>query len=188
MKNIIEPRWNSDFPVKVSPEDYERQVVAWLNESGKAFRDFSIVHLKKISGIGGDYSIDGWAEFEVFDGAKVKVLVECKRHARAVERDVVLAVHAKKQAVNAHKAMIFSTSGFQKGAVELASNVGIALVVFVSGKMTYMTRSAEPTSEFSYPPDLPKFAGQLLRMSGATTSVSYIGKDRLAPLVGWLEA
>jgi len=172
--------------VTISPEDYEKQVVSWLSSAGAQLPKFSVSHLEKVPGLGGEYSLDGWATFEIFEGTKISVLIECKRHGRAVERDLVHVVHSKAQAVKAQKAIIFSTSGFQSGAVEFASSVGIALVVFVSGQMTYETRSAEPVLESSYPPDLPAFAGQFVRTSGTKTTISYLADDRLCPLLDWL--
>ena len=185
MKSTANPRWNPQEPVEVTPEAYEKQVVSWLSSAGARLPKFSVGHLKKVQGNGGEYSIDGWVEFEIFDGAKMSVLVECKRHGRPVERDVVLGVHAKASAVGAQKSMIFSTSGFQSGAVEFASSVGMALVVFVSGKMTYETRSREPLSEQNYPYDLLRFAGQIIQISEGKTTISYVDKDRIAPLSDW---
>ncbi len=186
MSSAVPPVWNPSEPVTVSPEEYEKQVVSWLSSAGSGLPNFSITHLKRVQGVGGEYSIDGWAEFEIFDGAKVSVLIECKRHRRPVERDVVLGVHAKAEAVGAQKSIIFSTSGFQGGAVKFASNVGIALVIFVSGKMTYFTRSTEPLSETSYPPDLPNFVGQIVRVSGNGTAMSYFEDGSLSALSDWL--
>jgi restriction system protein len=37
--------------------------------------------------------------------------------------------------------MIFSTSGFQKGALEYAAAHGIATITFIDGKSTYETRA-----------------------------------------------
>lgn len=172
-------------PVEVTPEAYEIQVVSWLSCAGAGLPKFSVEHLKKVPGNGGEYSIDGWVEFEIFEGSKISVLVECKRHRRPIERDIVLGVHAKASAVGAHKSIIFSTSGFQSGAVEFASSVGIALVVFGSGKMTYETRSREPLSERKHPYDLPRFAGKLISISEGKTTISYVAEDRIAPLSDW---
>lgn len=179
-------RWNPAQPIEVTPEAYEKQVVAWLSSAGAELPKFSVDHLRRVPGNGGEYSIDGWVEFEIFDGAKFSVLVECKRHRRPIERDVVLSVHAKAQAVGAQKSIIFSTTGFQSGAVEFASSVGIALVVFVNGQLTYETRSTERLSERNYPPDLPQFAGRLVRIYEGSTAVSLVTDDHISALVDWL--
>jgi restriction system protein len=181
------PRWNPTNPLEVTPEEYEKQVVSWLQSAGEGLKGFSVSHLEKIHGNGGEYSIDGWAEFEVFGGAKVCVLVECKRRGRPVERDVILGVYAKAQAIGAQKSIVFSTSGFQRGAVEFATSASIALVIFVDGKLTYVTRSREPLSEASYPPDLPGFAGQMIRSEGNKTTILTISDDQINPLADWFK-
>lgn len=186
MKAVTNPRWNPNNPIEVTPEDYEKQVVSWLQSAGRELQGFTVNHLEKIHGDGGEYSIDGWAEFEIFGGTKVCVLIECKRHRRPVERDIVLGVHAKAQAVGAQKSIVFSTSGFQSGALEYAASAGIALVVFVDGKATYLTRSRTALSKAYYPPNLPKFAGQMVRTEADKTTISVLTDERVAPLAEWI--
>ena len=188
MKAVTNPRWNPDNPIEIAPEVYEKQVVSWLRSAGQGLQGFNVSHLEKIHGHGGEYSIDGWVEFEIFGGTKICVLVECKRHRRPVERDVILGVHAKAQAIVAQKSIVFSTSGFQRGAIEFATSAGIALVIFVDGKLTYVTRSREPLCEAGYPPDLPDFAGQMICSEGNRTSISTITDDRINPLAEWFSS
>ena len=109
--------WNPQEPVDVTPNEYERQVLDWLRESEGEPTDLKIGHLERIAGSGGEYEFDVVARFTRFGGAEFTVLVECKRYRGAVKRDLVLALHAKLRDVGAHKAMMFSASGFQKGAV-----------------------------------------------------------------------
>jgi restriction system protein len=186
LKAVTNPRWNPDNPIKIAPEVYEKQVVNWLRTVGPELQKFTVSHLEKVHGHGGEYSIDGWAEFEVFGGTKICVLVECKRHRRPVERDVILGVHAKAQEIGAQKSIVFSTSGFQRGAVEFATSAGIALVIFVDGKHTYVTRSRDKTCEAGYPPDLPDFAGQMIWCDGNRTSIATVTDDRIDPLEEWI--
>ena len=56
------------------------------------------------------------------------MLVECKHLSRPVGRDVVHLLHAKVAELAAHKGVVFSTSGFQRGAPLLAKKHGVALV------------------------------------------------------------
>ena len=72
------------------------------------------------------------------------VLVECKNQTRPVERDEVMVLESKIRDVNAQKGMLFSTSGFQSGAIEFASAKHIATVSIVEGKWLYETRAAGP--------------------------------------------
>ena len=176
-----------DIPVQVTPKEYEQQVISWLQSAGGEIRSLQVFHQKSVKGTAGQYSLDGWAEFELFSGAKIKILVECKRHGRPVGRDVILAIEEKRREVGAHKAMVFSTSGFQKGALKYASSVGIALVVFLDGKVTYQTNSQHLPKPESYPSDLPEFSGQFLKQVNATQiSMSNLTEDYLEPLVSWV--
>lgn len=93
---------------------------------GSDLTQFTIGHLVVLPGSGGEYEFDAVAEFSIFDGARIVVLVECKRYNRPVERDVILSLSSKLYDVGAQKAMIFSTAGFQKGALEFAASNGIA--------------------------------------------------------------
>jgi restriction system protein len=139
--------WNPKEPVQVTPEEYERQVLEWLRASKGNQSDPHVGHLEKITGPGGEYEFDVVARFRSFGGAEFVVLVECKRHGRAVERELVLALPAKLNDVGAHKGMMFSTGGFQKGAIEYAAAHGIALLTFSDGCATYETRHHGPPIE-----------------------------------------
>ncbi len=99
----------------------------------------------------------------------------------------LLSTHSKLQDTGVHKAMIFSTSGFQSGAIEYASKHGIATIVFVDGKVTYKTLSSEPPTERSWPADLPKYCGIVLRIHGGNPRASVIDRKRLDPLSDWLQ-
>ncbi|WP_229635467.1 restriction endonuclease [Pseudomonas syringae] len=99
------------------------------------------------------------AKFQAFAGAELMVLIECKKYRNAVERELVQVLHDKVRSLGAHKGMLFTTSGFQSGAIKYAKAHGIALVSIVDGAATYQTRSAFPVA--AKPPawfNLPKFA------------------------------
>jgi restriction system protein len=180
--------WNPLNPVQISPKEYEGQVVEWLRNGGKGLENFKIEHLAKISGYGGEYEFDAVADFSVFDGANITVLVECKRYNRPVEREVVLSLHSKLRDVGAHKGMIFSTAGFQRGAIEYASQHGIATITFIDGKTLYETRSQD--SEPVGIPDwveLPKFAGYFLTEQNQTLRSTLIDNETTESLRSWLE-
>jgi restriction system protein len=156
--------WNPAEAVEVSPAEYEQQVVAWLRATAGGFKSFRVKHQEKILGSSGEYAFDAVAEFEILGGAKILVLVECKRHADPVKRDDVLALEAKLRDVGAHKAMLFSTAGFQRGAIDYATQRGIATVTFIDGRLTYETRNAVGDRD-PEPPEwakIPRFCGWLL--------------------------
>ncbi|MEM0978800.1 MAG: restriction endonuclease [Cyanobacteria bacterium P01_H01_bin.58] len=118
--------------VKTDWEDYERKVQSFLR--GKMMLWFPhlktgsiIVHGKKVySGAKGDYEIDASAELLV-EAMKLIFLVECKHWSSPVSQDTVLAFESKLRDVGAHKGIIVSKSGFQKGAKKVATAHGIAL-------------------------------------------------------------
>ena len=166
--------WNPARPAQVTPDEYEQQVVAWLKEAGLSLDTFNVRHRGHIAGSGGDYELDAVAEFTVLRGARVLVLVECKRNSRPVEREELLALEAKRIDVGAHKAMIFSTGGFQSGALQYAGSRGIATVTFLDGRFLYETRGRMPAS----PPPwviLPRFAAMMLREKDKQIMCSGIG-------------
>ena len=115
-----ESPWNPAQSIEIAPKNYELQVVEWLRNAGENLTKFEVSHLKHLSGPGGDFEFDAVAEFTILNGAIIKVLVECKRYSRPIEREKLLSLWAKSQDVKSHKAMIFATSGFQSGALEYA--------------------------------------------------------------------
>ena len=180
-------RWNPAASVEVSPDEYERQVVAWLRQTKRGLSSFKIRHQALVAGSSGEYTFDGIAEFEIFDGARIVVLVECKRHSNPVKRDYVLALEAKLRDLGAHKAMLFSTAGFQRGALEYATERGIATVTFIDGTLTYETRGARAAPE---PPPWAKmlrFAGWFVSAEGQSVYCSLVTPDRAEPIALWLE-
>ncbi|MGP3790676.1 restriction endonuclease [Pseudomonas sp. B392_1p] len=84
------------------------------------------------------------------------VLIECKKYSSPIERETVQVLHDKVRSLGAHKGMLFTTTGFQSGAIKYAKAHGIALIRVTSGSASYQTRSAIPVE----PPtwlNLPKF-------------------------------
>lgn len=181
-----ESRWNPAFPVDVTPMEYEQQVVAWLKSSGASLHQFEVKHLESISGTSGEYEFDAVAEFTILDGAKIIVLVECKRYSRPVERDHVMTLWAKLQDVSAHKAMIFSTCGFQSGALEFAQSKNIAAITFVGGNFLYETKAAVPIP--TPPPwvKFPKFAGILLSYKDGAIGSTTLNEEYILLIGDWL--
>lgn len=182
-----ESPWNPAKSVQISPKEYELQVVEWLKSAGVTASSVTVSHLERIIGSGGEYEIDAVAKFCIFGEATITVLVECKRYSRPVEREVILALHSKILDSDAHKGMIFSTSGFQKGALEYASAHGIATITFLDGKASYETRSrgweeVEPPSWISF----PKYIGTFMKYEEGKIYSSLISTECSHPLVEWL--
>jgi restriction system protein len=188
-KRNPESPWNPARPAHVSPEEYEKQVVAWLNAAGQGLNQFQVRHLQHLRGDGGDYEFDAIAEFTVLNGARIIILVECKRYSRPVERDKLLSLWAKLKDVNAHKAMMFATCGFQEGALEYARTYGIATIAFVEGEFLFETASAHPSDHPTPHPSwlrLPKFAGILVSKAGEKIECVTIDQGRTQVLSEWL--
>jgi restriction system protein len=131
-----------DKPVELySPEEFEIAVKNFIKEKGETLTDFQVNHLEVIEGSDGEYEIDVTAKFTVLDGAEIKVLIECKHYKRSVDRDKVMILNQKLQSTGAHKGMIFTTSKFQRGAVEFAKKHGIALAKLAHSEATYYLKS-----------------------------------------------
>lgn len=110
----------------------------------EGLNNFKICHNQKVQGLDGTYQIDVLAEFVAL-GCKHIVVVECKKQSRNVERTVVSELYAKTQSIGAQKAILISTSGFQKGAVEYAEKHGVALWQICNAMIKHITASANPT-------------------------------------------
>jgi restriction system protein len=120
--------------------------------SGHKLESFNAIQGKIVAGTDGAYEIDVSAEFVALD-AHFLVLIECKNQKRPVEREVVQVLHDRLRSTGAQKAMLFTTSGFQKGALAYARVHGIALIAVREGKMIYRTNGKDDSGC-----DGPKFS------------------------------
>ena len=140
-RNPVSP-WNPRVPANITPTEFEKTVLAWLLQCfPRQEKQTEAEHLGTIVGAGGEYKIDVLVKIKVFGGALVIVLVECKHPGRPVEREDLMVLDAKLRDVGAHKGMLFSTSGFQKGALLYATTHGIATIAVVNGKRLYETKA-----------------------------------------------
>ncbi len=161
------PPWG-DHRAKVDGVEFERLVVDHLREASRNQPDFRLEQQEKVRTPDGQYRIDVTVRFSQLDGAQFLVLVECKDHARPVEREDVQVLESKKRAAEASKAMLFSTNGFQQGAIEYAKSHRIGLVRLLEGVWVYETRSWPRGGPRPAPPpwmNIPEFVGQLVRDS-----------------------
>lgn len=134
----------SEDPLEISPAEFELAVKGILDAASTSLINYQSQHLETLSAPDGEYIIDVTAKFSAL-GADFCVLVECKHHKRKVERQDVQVLLAKLLSLGAQKAMLFSTAGFQSGAIEYADAHGIALVQLASGSTTWFTKSAGET-------------------------------------------
>ena len=131
------PRFSD--PISLTPREYELAVKSILDGAGVRLDQFQSQHLERLPGVDGDYVIDVTARFSAL-GADFLVLVECKNERRKTERHDVQVLRDKMQSIGAQKGMLFSTAGFQEGAIEYADAHKIALVQLVDGKSTWFTK------------------------------------------------
>jgi restriction system protein len=143
-------------PISLSPRDFELAVKRILDGSGHLPDSYESVHLQPLRGVDGEYTLDVTVRFSVLD-ADFLVLVECKHEKRKTERQDVQILHAKLHSIGAHKGMLSSTAGFQKGAIEYADIHGLALVQLASGESTYFTRTLSSSSDQPSWPGMPKY-------------------------------
>ncbi|UZE16006.1 restriction endonuclease [Pseudomonas sp. B21-054] len=143
----------------IEATEFECLVRDWIIQQGGELTSLEVTHDVKLEAYDSTYQIDVMAKFRAFAGAEFLVLIECKKYRKAVERELVQVLHDKVRSVGAHKGMLFTTTGFQSGAIKYATAHGIALVSIIDGVATYETRSAHPVD--AKPPawlNLPKFA------------------------------
>jgi len=178
---------DSSGPVDITPEEFERLVESWLAEASGDMESFVVTHREDLDGRSGTYEMDVVARFNVLDGAKIKVLVECKRHKNSIKRDVVMILNQKIQEVGAHKGMIFATANFQSGAIEFAEQHGIALVTVEDGMAVYHTRSYN--QQEVDPPSwvhISDYVGWVTRLNDdGNETKSVIDDNRIRPLKNW---
>ena len=146
----------------LSPIVFERHVRSMLNAMGHSLLDYRSEHREVIQGVDGEYEIDVSVRFE-FLGMEFLVLVECKHYKNSVKRETLQALYDKMRSVGAQKCALFTTSGFQSGALKYAEVHKIATVKVVDGRCTYFTRSMN--AELIEPPpwaNLPLVSGWLI--------------------------
>lgn len=89
---------------------------------------FMIFHDKKYLGKSGhEHQIDVSAELNI-GGVRILILVECKRYANKVGIDDVMEFATRLEDIGAHKGIVCTTEGFQRGAIKIAKSKGITLV------------------------------------------------------------
>jgi restriction system protein len=149
---------------------------------------FRVEHQELLETPDGDYRIDVTVRFTQL-GVDFLVIAECKDHKRPVERRDVQILSDKLRAAGAQKGILFSTNGFQKGAIEYARSHGIALVRLVEGALTYETRGLGNSARPAPPPwvDLPKFVGCLISLcDDVRYNVSVMLSGHVGALSGFL--
>ena len=167
---------------QISPEQYEQHVRIWLESAAGTLQEFSATHRQVLPGSDGEYEIDVVVRFQALQ-IPFLVLVECKRHGRPIERDVVQVLNDKVRSTGANKGILFSTSKFQSGALEYAVKHGIALIQLIDGNALIMGRSGDPLPGEPLFPNRPDFFGMCYSLStDGKRTFSSIAPDDFAVL------
>ena len=174
--------------VEISPIEFELQVKTWLERAAGMVKGFKASHRTQVSGDSGEFEIDIEVRFEALGGAEFIVLVECKRHKNPIKRDVVMVLDGKLRDTGAHKGIIFSTSEFQRGALQYAAARGIATLTVRDGKTNYQTRAYGQRAE---PPPWVHVSKFIAWFSTPGSSggghFSLVDDTRVEPLEAWLK-
>jgi len=128
-------------PDDITAIEFELLVKKWFESCSLNLNSFNVEHRKKINGMDGEYEIDIFIKFTVFDKAEILTLVECKKHKNPIDREYVQILKDRKNSIGAHKAILVSASTFQSGAIKYAEKNGVALIQIVEGSVRYITAS-----------------------------------------------
>lgn len=134
-----------EFVASISATQFEKYCLEILNvyAEAEALKNFSILHNQKVKTDDGNYQIDIIAEFIALS-VSFKVIIECKRYTRPVEREKIVVLADKIRSLGAHKGILISTSGFQSGAAEYAKKQGIALLQIFDKYVMHIQNSINP--------------------------------------------
>jgi len=160
----------------MTPEEFELFVAEALRAAARELPGLTVTTRDTVTAADGSYVFDATARYEV-GGLSFVVIIEAKRHSAPIKRRDVQVLHQQTLSVGAHKAVLFSTSPFQRGALEFAGAHGIALVVMTEGRFTIETKSMDappvPTREVaSQLFRLPVFVGHWYTFADTPGSIA----------------
>jgi restriction system protein len=150
-------------PEEFSPEQFELFVRDTLDSQGVDLQDYVSNHQEPIITPDGEYIFDVTVRFSAM-GVSYLTLIECKRYKDPVKRERVELLWSRMQSVSAHKGILFSTSGFQSGAIEYAKSKNIGLVTVADGRSAYEVRAegSEPIPWDRMPDGIPRVVGWVI--------------------------
>lgn len=134
-------------------EEYELFVQKIIKELGA----MNPQHQKEFIGVRTQRSIKVDVSFELtpLGGARTLYIVECKHYNHRVPVDDVEEFHSKLDDIGAHKGIMFTTIGYQSGAIKAARGRGIALAVLtkdrLSNQIDYIVNSDTDYQPFDRP-------------------------------------
>ena len=120
-------------------------------------------------------------------GIKYTTLIECKHYKNSISREKVQVLYDKIRQTGANKGILISTSNFQSGAIQYASEHGIALIQITDDKMDFVVRdrlNVYRNHSIFYDNSLP-FIGIMLQNTPHGISCQYL-KNGNTPLKDYL--
>ena len=186
-------RETAHYPVAdISPAEFELFVAELFNSVTPLVEGFEVTPHERISGADGEYDFDTTIRFSLA-GLEFLVLIEAKRHANPIKRELVQALHAKLQSVGAQKAAMIATARYQRGALTYAKAHGIALATVTEGRFVFETKSMEAVPVMSREEaarryGLPTFVGHAYEAGDNpdSTSVTLLSVDDPEYVLGTL--
>jgi hypothetical protein len=131
-------------PADITPAQFERFTVELFEATSPYVDGLQVTLHDKVEGTDGTDDFDATVRFALA-GMDFLVLIEAKRHAHPIKRELVQVLQTKLRSVGAQKAAMISTAPYQSGAMKFAQAHGIALATITEGRFTYATRSTDPS-------------------------------------------
>jgi restriction system protein len=182
---LIQALAMKELPVDFSPDEFESQVRDWIVDAYDGPVDFEVTRKEMLEGDGGEYEIDVVAHFTIFGGAAFTVLIECKKHKNPVKRDLVMVLESKLRDIKAQKAMLFSTSGFQSGAIKFAEKHKIALIQVADESTAYLAKA----EGLSMPSKTGRYVGWFLyETENESVGMRLVSKGEAQAIGSWLSS
>ena len=128
-------------PRRLRPDEVETFVVRELRKAGLVLSKLKVLARQRLSkDKDEEYSMDLSVLISI-GGADRGVLIECRSEHNPVLAEAVLALSTRLQSAAAQHAIMFSTSGYDPGAVNEAKQHGIPVLTVADGKSAF-ARSA----------------------------------------------
>jgi hypothetical protein len=128
-----------------------------------------------VAGARGEHDVDVWVTFDKF-GVNVRWLVECKLWKTAVPKEKVAALYEIAQDVGADRALLFSESGFQAGAIKASANTNVSL--------TNLAEFESYAEQELYAATLVQMITETEKLHSEVKSLWIDDNGRLAPIPG----
>jgi hypothetical protein len=135
----------------IEPTEYEKFVKQVIEEISDG--SIHVYHQRAYIGkrSGRTIVIDVSFEMEVLGGARLLVLIECKRYSDKVKVDDVEEFYSKLDDIGAHKGIMFTTVGYQDGALKTARGRGIGLALLTDkpqkGELKFIVNAVSSTPQ-----------------------------------------